>query len=315
MNNTFSKDILIIGLGAQAKAWALNLRDSKRDITIALRAESKSLSVAKELGFKTIFIDSSEISNFKNILLLAPDDQHVSILKDLSDRLQNKQNIFYAHGFSVTYEKLNEIYPTLNHLLLAPKAIASEVRYNYETKSPLTAVVSTEYSDKNGSDDLKSLAQDLGITVGPINSSFLEETNADLFSEQSILCSLIPYGAKNSFDILTAKGISPEIAYIECWHEVKLIADAMIKLGPTEFFKLISPNALLGGQIAKDKIFNANLLKTYEDLYSNIESGKFFHATKESDFQKLQTDVLNEWENHPINTIYKDLGSRLRPKT
>ena len=308
----FNKDILIIGFGAQAKAWALNLRDSGREVVIALRKESKSIQIAKSMNFATLLLKSDEISNFENLLLLAPDDQHAPILASITSYLSEDQNLFYAHGFSVTYENLNELYPQQNHILLAPKAIASEVRYAYETKSPLVAVTSEEYSNDSGKESLKKIIKDLGITVGPVVSSFKEETNADLFSEQSILCSLIPYGAKHSFEKLVEKGISPEIAYIECWHEVKLIADAMLKFGPLEFFKLISPNALMGGIKAKDKIFDANLLKTYESLWQDIESGKFFHATKECDFQKLQSEVLKEWNNHPLTEQFQEIGSKLK---
>ena len=311
----FSNDILIIGYGAQAKAWALNLRDSKREVTIGLREASSSASLVKEMGFPTLTLSKDNISSYQNLIILTPDDQHSSILRSISSMFSEDQNIFYAHGFSVTYEKLNELYPKQNHILLAPKAIASEVRYAYETKGPLTAASSVEHaSSAQSQQSLKQLAKDLGINVGPLEVSFKDETYGDLFSEQSILCSLIPYGAKASFDKLKEKGISEDMAYIECWHEVKLIADAMLKFGPVEFFKLISPNALMGGEKARKQIFSPNLLKTYDNLYSDIESGKFFHDTKDFDFQKLKSDVIKEWSNHPLQDLYNKLGTKLRPR-
>jgi ketol-acid reductoisomerase len=310
----FSKDIIIIGYGAQAKAWALNLKDSGRDITIGLRKDSSSKTLARDLGFKTLTLIEDSISDFQNIILLTPDDQHVSILESVATQLRDDQNIFYAHGFSVTYEKLNEVYSKLNHILLAPKAIASEVRFNYETKAPLAAASSDEFIlSEQAKLALQNLANDLGINVGPLKVSFKDETYGDLFSEQSILCSLIPYGAKASFDKLKEKGINEEMAYIECWHEVKLIADAMLKFGPAEFFKLISPNALMGGEKARQLIFDAKLLKVYDDLYADIESGKFFHDTKVFDFQRLKSNVIKEWEEHPLQQLYNKLGTKLRP--
>lgn len=314
-NLILSKDILIIGFGAQAKAWALNLRDSGRDITIGLREGSTTHSKARDLGFNTINLNETLISEFKILINLTPDDKHGSILSEIKNLLTENQIIIYAHGFSVTYEKLNELYPKQHHVLLAPKAIASEVRFNYETKNPLTAVMSLEYvQDQNIKDQCAKLAMDLGINIGPISGSFLEETNADLFSEQSLLCSLIPYGARAAFEKLVEKNISPEIAYIECWHEVKLIADAMLKIGPSEFFKLISPNALLGGQLAKDKIISPNMLKTLDSIYADIENGNFFQTTKVSDFQRVQQDVINEWAKHPIQEQYDNIGTKLRPR-
>jgi len=307
----FTKDILIIGYGAQAKAWALNLRDSKRDVTIGLRENSSSCDMAKKLH-NTLELGSESVSSFKNIVLLTPDDQHKKILDLIKTQLVDDQNIFYAHGFSVTYENLQELYPDQNHMLLAPKAIASEVRFNFETQAPMAAALSDEFiKGEQAKKDLSQLSRDLGINL-ELRVSFKDETYGDLFSEQSILCSLIPYGARASFDKLLEKGISEEMAYVECWHEVKLIADAMLKLGPSEFFKLISPNALMGGEKARQQIFNHKLLKIYDDLYQDIESGKFFQDTKDYDFQKLKSNVIKEWEEHPLQRLYDDIGKKLR---
>lgn len=309
----FTQDILIIGYGAQAKAWALNLKDSARNVTIGLRKDSSSLALAKE-KFETLVLEEEALSEYQNIILLTPDDQHASVIEKVSNQFREDQNIYYAHGFSVTYEKLAEKYPKQNHLLLAPKAIASEVRFNYETKGQMAAAISSEFSHSEQSKKAHhQLIKDLGVTV-EIAVSFKDETYGDLFSEQSILCSLIPYGAKASFDKLVEKGISPEMAYVECWHEVKLIADAMLKFGPKEFFGLISPNALMGGEKARQQIFDAKLLKIYDDLYSDIESGKFFQDSKVFDFQRLKSDVINEWDNHPLQELYEKIGTQLRPR-
>ena len=288
INSKFTQDILIIGFGAQAKAWALNLTDSGRKVSIGLRSGSTSSKLVKNMGFEVIELNSPEISDFMFIINLTSDDQHKQVLQDLSPLLVSEQVIIYAHGFSVTYQNLKELYPTQNHILLAPKAIASEVRFNYQCQSPLTGVLSTEFlNDKHLEEPVLQLAKDLGINVGPIRASFADETKADLFSEQSLLCSLIPYGAMHSFEKLISKGISHDLAYIECWHEVKLIADAMLKFGPKDFFELISPNALAGGELGRERIFNSNLLKILDDIYEDIESGNFFQTTQVTDFQMV----------------------------
>lgn len=314
MTKFLDNSILIIGYGAQAKAWALNFRDSGYSVHIGLRAKSSNTRLANEAGFQTVDLEDGQLNHFQFICLLTPDDSHHIILKNINHKLSTGQSLIFAHGFSVYYEKLNELYPSLNFLLLAPKAIASEVRFNFETKAPLTAVIDESlivHHCENTKQEFKKLYQSLGINVGPIYSSFHEEAEADLFSEQSILCSLIPYGARKSFEKLVQNGVSEEIAYIECWHEVKLIANAMTKIGPMAFFSMISPNALLGGVKASELIFDHEMDKKLTHLFDSIKSGDFYTQTTNTDFQSLQSAVLKDWEATRLQQLYNTLGKEL----
>ncbi|EQC47539.1 acetohydroxy acid isomeroreductase catalytic domain protein [Bacteriovorax sp. Seq25_V] len=314
MTKFLDNSILIIGYGAQAKAWALNFRDSGYAVNIGLRANSQSTQLAREAGFNVIDLDIDRLDHFQFLCFLTPDNSHNTILKNISNKLSTAQSLIFAHGFSVYYEKLDELYPHLNFLLLAPKAIASEVRFNFETKAPLTAVVDetlvTHFKEET-QEAFEKLCKGLGVNIGPIHSSFKEEAEADLFSEQSILCSLIPFGARKSFEKLVQNGISEEIAYIECWHEVKLIANAMIKIGPQAFFSMISPNALLGGIKASELIFDKEMDRKLTQLFNDIKSGDFYRQTTHTDFQSLQSTVLNDWENTRLQQIYNTLGREL----
>ncbi|MFG1500832.1 hypothetical protein ABMA70_11560 [Halobacteriovorax sp. XZX-3] len=305
-SDNISNDILIIGFGSQAKSWSLNLRDSARPVTIGLRQGSSSIALANKMGFPTIDINNSKIANYEFIIILTPDDTHEEILTSLQFSDTNfKQRLVYGHGYSVMYQDLRSKLPSHEHFLLAPKAIASELRFGYETNAPLTAVVNCE------DEKLLKLSKDLGISVGPIVASFEEETICDLFSEQSILCSVIPQAARLSFETLIAKGHTPEIAYIECWHEVKLIADAMIKFGPTEFMKLISPNAFMGGEMAKSLIFDDEYQNKLNKIYENIENGSFAREILHTDFQKQLSQVISEWNNLEITKVYNSFGKKL----
>ncbi len=310
MNERLNKDILIIGLGSQASAWFLNLRDSKRSVDVFLRENSKSHSRAQTLK-ANIINEPKSFKNYQFILLLIPDDQHPKFFEAYSSFLMEGQTIIYAHGYSVHYQNLAKDFPQLNHLLLAPKAIASEVRMNYELKKPMAAVISLEHTITDLSDRANKLCQDLGVTE-ILNRSFKEETEADLFSEQSILCSLIPFGAKKVFEKLVASGISSEVAYIEAWHEVRLIANAMVEFGPTGFFELISPNAFIGGYKAKSLIFNEKFDEILDDLQDDITSRKFFQEVENTDFQSLKNTVIKELVAHPINKVYQDFGKKLK---
>ncbi|WP_419168850.1 NAD(P)-binding domain-containing protein [Halobacteriovorax sp.] len=309
MTDSDNQEILIIGFGSQAKSWAMNLRDSKRNIHIGLRSNSSSIELANELGFKVLDIENLELPQYEFIIILTPDDTHKEILTSLKfSNKKSKQKFIYAHGYSVIYDELRKLLPHHEHMLLAPKAIASELRFGYETKAPLTAVIN---SDAESKDALRSLAKDLGITIGPIESSFREETICDLFSEQSLLCSVIPQAARLSFETLVNKGHSPEIAYIECWHEVKLIADAMIKHGPSALLKLISPNAFLGGEKAKSLIFDEGYQQKLHKIYNEIDNGQFAHEILHSDFQMQLKQAISEWDNLEISKVYQRFGKKL----
>ncbi len=311
MKESFNKDILIIGLGSQASAWALNLRDAGRNVSIYLRKGSKSMQAAKRLNLNFIS-ELSEVGEYKFILLLIPDDQHTHFLKTAYDFLKDTQCIIYAHGYSVQYHLLSTKYPKLNHLLLAPKAIASEVRFNYETGAPMASVISSEFAhDDSIHNELLKLAKQIGSSEILVRS-FKEETNADLFSEQSILCSLLPFGAIKVYEKLITSGISKEVAYIEAWHEVRLIANAMIKFGPKGFFELISPNAFIGGHKAKSLLLDKEFDSHLDLLMSEIENSKFFHEVESTDFQLLKNEVLTELEKHPITETFESFGKKLR---
>jgi ketol-acid reductoisomerase len=188
---------------------------------------------------------------------------------------------------------------------LAPKAIASELRFRFESKDGLGAVYQSENEAL-----IKSIAQDLGITH-LTKTSAKNETLADLFSEQTILCSLLPYGALESFNHLVENGIEPEVAYFECWFEVKLIVDTMIKMGPEKFFEMISPNALIGSEIGRTLFFDEAFKKKLSDCYSNITSGHFDEDVSKIDIDELKKSVKTFWQNEQLNTIHNELSPKL----
>lgn len=304
--------IAIIGFGSQAKAWALNLKDSGKNVHIALRPDSSSHQEVKGLGMPSIEL-GTELKSFDVFILLTPDHTHFEILKTYEKFFPEDAKIIYAHGYSYIKHDLKSSFPKWDHLLLAPKAIASEVRFQYETKGKLGAIMSLEGS-KNPENDrgpILDIAKGIGITAGPYENSFRDETYADLFSEQSILCSLLPYGALHSYNKLRERGIGKEMAYMECWYEVKLIADTMIKLGPLKFFELISPNALIGGEKARKLIFNDDYNKMAEGLLDDIWDNKFFQEVDNQDFDALKKEVMGFWKNEELNKVHEDLKESL----
>lgn len=293
-------------------AWALNLRDSGWNVTIGLRENSGSLTKAKEMGFETFHFERERIPT-QTFALLTPDHTHHEILETLSKRNQDHYCLF-AHGYSQHVAKFHQIYPGITPLLLAPKAIASEVRYRFETKKPLNCFYSVEFVEqsqqKNALEIIQAVAQALGI-LNIYPSSFKEETEADLFSEQSILCSLIPYGILHAYNTLIENGYSHEIAFYECFYESKLIIDALTQVGPEKFFSLISPNALIGSQYAQEILLDEDFRAKLTGLLDNIKQNKFTEEINNTELKTLREDVNLFWNQQELSKTYTRLKETL----
>jgi len=298
------KAIGLIGFGSQAKTWALNLRSSGREVRIFLRAKSASFKAAQDMGFPAFSITeiNHHVQDIEFFCLLTPDHTHSEIYRDYLLNC-SKMNIVLAHGWWPWSEKLEQ--KNLKHsvILLAPKCIASEMRWRYETKAPLGAVYSLELTDANPEllVGILTLAQELGLT-GIYPAKIKDETAADLFSEQVILCSTLPYIAKESYDWLVAKGVPEQLAYLECWFELKLIVDAMIKKGPVEFFKLISPNALYGGEKARALFLDENFKTKMGQLWDDIESHKIVEEINNTDLEALRAKIIQRWQESSLTS-------------
>ena len=144
-----------------------------------------------------------------------------------------------------------------------------------------------------------------------VNTTFREEACADLFSEQSLLCSTLPYMALHSYNKLREKGHSKEIAYMECWMEVKLIRRHHGGAGAEKVFELISPMALVGGELARHKLLDEAYFEKLETIYANIDSGEFFHQADAIDTQKMQQEILSFWEDQELTQTHKELQDKL----
>lgn len=309
------KNFAIIGFGNQAKSWAQNMGDSGQQVTIFVRENGPSFSLSKEMGFETYPLDSEELINYDYIALLTPDHTHLGILDGIYKNLKQDAIIVLAHGYSFTYQNLKNAFNKLNFALLAPKAIGSELRNNYVNKDSLGAVMSLDgvkqYFKEDVKEEIVKLAKKIGITHGPYPVSFEEETVADLISEQSILCSLLPYGAMATFNQLRSMGIPKELAYFESWYEVKLIADTMIKMGPEKFFELISPNALIGSEVARKIFFDQDYFEKLEKLASEVKDQSFSKKVQNIDLNKTKEKIVSFWRNQEISQVHKEIGHDL----
>lgn len=299
--------LTIIGFGNQAKSWAMNLKDSAFPVQVALRPGSSAASEASSAGIPVIELGSSEFQNAEVIALLTPDETHLEILKSYGSKLQEGSVILYAHGFSLLKHNLQETFPKLQHVLFAPKSIGSELRKEFLNKGKLGAVYSLEFYKGNPESFEKwlfSLASSMGINMGPYQTTFRHETEADLYSEQGLLCGLIPYAAGEMFNDLIEKGIEPELAYFECWHELKLIINAMVDKGPQGFFDLISPNALIGSEKGYQRLFSENFKASMKSLLSEIQDGSFNREISNTDVNETRNLIRERWEKSPLQKTF-----------
>lgn len=307
----FMMQLTIIGFGNQAQAWAQNLKDSGFSITIGLRPQSPSFSLAKRMGFECLSVEDEAFYDGAVFALLIPDHLHEEFLARNGKRFKTGSVLLYAHGFSNVDKKFHERLPELHHVLFAPKAIATEIRKQYLLKGRLGGVYSLEHIKNNRDsieDYVKKLANALGLTMGIYPTTFLHETQADLYSEQGLLCSVVPYTAKMMFEHLVQKGIEPELAYFECWHELKLIVNAMVDVGPEKFFNLISPNALAGSEkgfsLLSDKNFEGKLLSLFKD----IQNGTFEREISVVDVDTLRKTIKARWEASPLQQTFNSFN-------
>lgn len=298
--------LTIIGFGNQARSWALNLRDSGFPLRVALRRGSASLREVNQEKLPTVEIGTEEFYQSEALALLIPDDDQKAFLETHADKFRNSPVLLYAHGFALSRFHLEKKFPGIRHVLYAPKSIGTELRKQYLSKGKLGAVYSLEHVQEDQSIEswIKDLARSMGITMGPYKTSFLRETNADLYSEQGLLCSLIPYAASEMFNHLVKEGTEPELAYFECWHELKLIINAMIDKGPEGFFDLISPNALIGAEKGFETLMTPEFRRQMHSLFDDIRSGKFDREVENADVPALRKRIRERWLNDELNKTF-----------
>lgn len=291
------KTITIVGWGNQARAWAANLSDSGYRVNVWLRPDSSSKTKAAQVAH---VLETDERIPQGPIVFLVPDDQIPQALGRLATRLIPGSLLLYAHGYALETEKLHERHPSFRHALLAPKAIGTEVRATYVDKRPLGGVYSVEHAH-DAEEKILTLAKDLGITMGPYPCTFKQEMVADLFSEQAVLCSVIPESCRLAFDMLRARGIPPELAFFELWHEVGLIVKTMVDKGPEAFFNLISPNALIGAEKGRQLLCGEDFKKRLQTLLNEIEDGSFKKTVDQTDPAKTREETLKRWTTSELN--------------
>jgi len=308
-----AKKIAIIGYGSQGHAHALNLRDSGCTVSIGLHPESKSREKAAAAGL-TVRSNREAAAWADVMMLLAPDTAQAAIYEqDIAPSLSAGKMLMFAHGFNIRF---GTIHPPANVdvTMIAPKAPGHRVREIFVEGGGTPALLAVHQDATGKAKQLAlSYAKGLGATrAGVLETTFTEETETDLFGEQSVLCGGVSALIKAGFDTLVEAGYQPEIAYFECMHELKLIVDLIYRGGLNYMRYSVSDTAEWGDYTAGPQIVNAETRKTMKNLLAKIQSGEF--AEKWIAENKAGLPNFKEMRRKEQHLLIEEVGARLRAR-
>jgi ketol-acid reductoisomerase len=306
-----NKTLAVLGFGSQGHAHALNLKDSGCHVIIGLYEGSKSIPVAKEKGFK-VYPTAEAVRRADVIFVALPDTKQARVYEqDIAPNLTKGKTLLFSHGFSIHFKT---IVPPKNVdvILVAPKGPGHIVRRQYTEGKGVPSLIGV-YQNPSGKAKQVALAWTKGIgatRAGVLQTSFKEETETDLFGEQTVLCGGLSALVQAGYETLVEAGYQPEMAYFECLHELKLIADLMNEAGISGMRFSVSETAKWGDVSVGPKIIDAGVKKRMKTALQDIQSGKFakgWIAEFKGGYKRYNA-LLKKGEKHSIEKV----GARLR---
>ena len=271
-----SRSVAVIGYGSQGHAHALSLRDSGVDVRVGLRPGSKSAAKAEAEGLRVV-TPAQAAEEADLIMILAPDQvQRTVYANDIEPHLAPGDALFFAHGFNIRFGYITPP-EGVDVCMVAPKGPGHLVRREYANGRGVPAIIAVEVDATGNAWPLAlSYAKAIGaLRAGGIKTTFTEETETDLFGEQSVLCGgtsqLVMYG----FETLVEAGYQPEIAYFEVLHELKLIVDLMWEGGIAKQRWSISDTAEYGDYVSGPRVIDAHVKENMQAVLADIKNGAF----------------------------------------
>ena len=305
------KQIAVIGYGSQGFAQSNNLKDSGCNVTVGLRNGSASWQKAENAGLKVLPV-AQAAAEADIVMMLVPDELAPDIYaREVAESITPGKYLAFSHGFSIHYRFI-EPPRDANVFMVAPKGPGHLVRHEYKRGAGVPCLVAVN-QDPTG--DTKSIGLAYASAIGGgragiIETTFREETETDLFGEQAVLCGGLTSLIKAGFETLTEAGYSPEMAYFECLHEMKLIVDLLYEGGISEMRYSISNTAQYGDMTRGPIVVNDETKGRMQSLLSDIQSGAFARDwMKEARNGRQRFQQLDdEAREHPIERV----GARLR---
>ncbi|MCH2539785.1 MAG: ketol-acid reductoisomerase [Anaerolineales bacterium] len=305
------KKVAIIGYGSQGHAHAQNLKDQGVNVTVGLHHESKSRAKAEKDGLAVMSVSEAS-ARADIIMLLAPDTSQPEIYTNsIEPHLGPKKTLMFGHGFNIRYKTV--VPPTeVDVSMIAPKAPGHRVREIFLEGgcSPALLAVHQDYSGA-AHDIALSYAWGIGVTrAGVLETTFAEETETDLFGEQSILCGGVSALVKAAFETLVEAGYQPEVAYFECMHELKLIVDLIYQGGLNYMRYSVSDTAEHGDYVSGPRIVTEETVGAMTEILKDIQSGAYAEQWIEEN--KNGRPWFNQKRRDEQGHLIEQVGAELR---
>ncbi len=270
------KTVAIIGYGSQGHAHALNLKDSGVKVVVGLRPDSASVAKAQQEGLEVLPVVEAA-SRGDIVMILLPDELHRQVWEqEIRDGIAPGNMIMFGHGFSIHYKEI-EPPAGVDVAMVAPKGPGHLVRRQYTEGSGVPGLIAVE-QDATGNARALALAYAKGIGCtrgGVIETTFKDETETDLFGEQAVLCGGASELVQAGFETLVDAGYDPEMAYFECLHELKLIADLMYEKGLAGMRFSISNTAEYGDYTRGKRVVTEETRAAMRQILKEIQDGDF----------------------------------------
>lgn len=305
------KKVAIIGYGSQGHAQAQNLRDSGVDVIVGQRKGGPNYDLAKEHGFEPV--SAAEAAESAQVVqILTPDHVQAKLYNgDVAPHMTEGKTLLFSHGFNIHFGQIQPA-SQIDVVMVAPKGPGHLVRSEYERGAGVPSLVAI-HQDASGNALVTALAYAKGVgatRAGVIETTFKEETETDLFGEQTVLCGGVSELVKAGYDTLVQAGYQPEIAYFECLHELKLIVDLFYQGGLSFMRYSISDTAEYGDYTRGKRIITEDTRKAMRDILAEVQSGEFARewiSENEAGRPKFD-DMRRQNKEHPI----EEVGAKLR---
>ncbi len=309
-----AKKVAIIGYGSQGHAHALNLKDSGVQVKVGLAKHSKSIDKVKKVGLEVT--TPAEATKWADVVMILTPDQTQAKLyaEEIAPNLKPGSLLMFAHGFNIHFKTIVPA-PGIDVGMAAPKAPGHRVREIF-TEGGGTPGLIAVFQDATGEAHplVLSYLKGIGCTrAGVLETTFKEETETDLFGEQTVLCGGVSALVKAGFETLVEAGYQPESAYFECLHELKLIVDLMYRGGLAYMRYSISDTAEYGDYVSGPRVIGEASRKAMKQILTEIQDGTFakrFLADQNSGRKEFL--AFREAEaKHPIEIVGKKLRAQM----
>jgi len=305
-----NRKIAIIGYGSQGHAHALNLKESGLSVVVGLR-EGSSWNKAEASGLKVMPV-ADAVKSADIVMILTPDEAQAALYRqEIAPNLKLGAYLAFGHGFNIHF---GQIVPpaSVNVFMVAPKGPGHLVRSEYTKGSGVPCLLAI-HQDPSSTTRQVGLAYASAIgggRAGVIETTFREETETDLFGEQVVLCGGLTALIQNGFETLVEAGYSPEMAYFECLHEVKLIVDLIYEGGIANMRYSISTTAKYGDITRGSRVVTEETKREMKKILSEIQSGQFAKewVLENQANRPVYNALLAKGEAHPIEQV----GGKLR---